>query len=180
MKKVPPFQMQLMQTSYFLFTDFFASFQTGWFGRCFGTNHIGLAVFSFGFCCHSNGFGRCCRNSYRFITIYKSTYEFICLESHVNTEINLDLRVSNIPGSFAAERQTNQVEIQSTPNVVPLPVSTRTQTRSELDASAVEIKSQNLDKPFVFQYQGFIRWLHLLNNNQSPKAYICIHEIHQP
>ncbi|CAN6928173.1 unnamed protein product [Brassica oleracea] len=32
----------------------------------------------------------------RLITIYKSTYEFICLESHVNTEINLDLRVSNV------------------------------------------------------------------------------------
>ena len=42
-------------------------------------------------------------NSYRFITIYKSTYEFICLESHVNTEINLDLRVSNIPGYSVAE-----------------------------------------------------------------------------
>ena len=35
----------------------------------------------------------------------------ICLESHANTEINLDLRVSNITGSFAAERQTNQIEI---------------------------------------------------------------------
>ena len=45
-----------------------------------------------------------CRNSYRFITIYdKSTYEFICLESHVNNEINLDLRVSNIPGYSAVE-----------------------------------------------------------------------------
>ena len=42
-------------------------------------------------------------DSYRFITIYKSIYEFICLESHVNTEINLDLRVSNIPGYSAAE-----------------------------------------------------------------------------
>ncbi|XP_013589073.1 PREDICTED: mitogen-activated protein kinase kinase kinase 1-like [Brassica oleracea var. oleracea] len=40
----------------------------------------------------------------RLITIYKSTYEFICLESHVNTEINLDLRVSNVFGYYAAER----------------------------------------------------------------------------
>ena len=74
----------------------------------------------------------------------------ICLESHANTEINLDLRVSNIPGSFGAERQTNQVEILSTPNVVPLPVSTRTRTGSIRDASTVEIKSQSLDKLFFF------------------------------
>ena len=49
-------------------------------------------------------FERCiCRNSYRFITIYKYTYELKCLESHVNTEINLDLRDSNIPGFSAVE-----------------------------------------------------------------------------
>ena len=42
-------------------------------------------------------------NSYRFITIYKYTYKFNLLESHVNTEINLDLRDSNIPGFSAAE-----------------------------------------------------------------------------
>ena len=43
-------------------------------------------------------------NSYRFIIVYKSTYAFICLEYHINTEINLDLRVSNILGYSAAER----------------------------------------------------------------------------
>jgi len=47
----------------------------------------------------------------RFITIYKSSYEFICLESYANIEINLDPSVSNIPRSFAAEGQTNQIEI---------------------------------------------------------------------
>ena len=82
-----------------------------------------------------------CWNSYRFITIYKSTYEFICLESHVNTEINLDLRVSNISGYYAAEGWINQVEISSTPNVVPLPVSTRTQIGSIWNTSAVKIRS---------------------------------------
>ena len=35
----------------------------------------------------------------------------MCLECHANIEINLDFSVSNIPGSFAAEGQTNQIEI---------------------------------------------------------------------
>ena len=45
-------------------------------------------------------------NSYRFITIYKSTYEFSLPRSHANTEINLDLRVLDIPRYFAAEQRT--------------------------------------------------------------------------
>ena len=82
-----------------------------------------------------------------FLPVYKSTHEFICLKSNVNTEINLDLRVSNIPGYSAAEKWINQIEMSSTLNVVPLPVSTRTQTGSERNASAIEIKIS--DKPFV-------------------------------
>ena len=38
------------------------------------------------------------------ITIYKTTYEFICIESHANTETNLDIRISNIPDYFATEQ----------------------------------------------------------------------------
>ena len=39
-----------------------------------------------------------CWNSYYFITIYISNYEFSLPRSHANTEIKLDLKVLNIPG----------------------------------------------------------------------------------
>ena len=45
-----------------------------------------------------------CWDSYRFIIIYKSTYEFICLEFHANTEINLEFIVLNIPGSYSQRK----------------------------------------------------------------------------
>ena len=88
------------------------------------------------------GVSRLCWNSYRFITIYKSTYEFSLPRiscQYWNKSRSYSLEYTWL---FAAERWINRVEISSTPNVVPLPVSTCTQTGSIRDASAVEIKSQ--------------------------------------
>ena len=89
-------------------------------------------------------------NSYQFITIYNSAYKFSCLESQINTDINLDLEFQiYLEVLQRKDKQTKSRFKALQTYVVPLPVSTRTQSGLIRDASAVEIKSQNLDEIIV-------------------------------